>query len=122
VLALVVGKNMSRVERQGYELTEQEADALAAPAAKILARSWINRRYGHHVLGGADWILMFLALSEYIERITPLLKGRIQDLPRPRRTVQPANRPPSREEQNGNVARPAPEWSPLSHIAPSQST
>jgi hypothetical protein len=130
---LVAGTGKTKTERQTYELTEDEAENLAAPAAAILARSWVNARYGKHILGGADWILLALTLSEYTERVSPLIRERIarSRVPFPRRPRpstgdsrapgRPAGRPapaPERDQEvdDGLVASPTVPWQPYSHV------
>lgn len=120
---LVVGKGWSKAQRQEFEFTDEEADALAGPAARIMSRSWVNMRFGKHILGASDYILLALVMFDYTDRITPLVRERMRDL-RPRgnpsrgsarstRREEPAPAPPpptnnpTPEERNGLVAQSA---------------
>jgi hypothetical protein len=126
VLFLVVGRGWKKEQRREFELTDTEAEALAAPAGRILARSWINAKWGKHILGGADWIVMALTLADYTERVSPLLRERLQTLTPPRRAAKPrSTAPPSHPEENNGqvVAGPADQqWQPYAGIRGTQFT
>lgn len=112
VWALVTGKGWSKQQRTDFELTDEEAGAVAAPAARIAARSQVNARWGKHVLGASDYILLGLVLFDYTDRISPLIRERMQTLRttgggrgarRAERAPAPPPPPPVQEERNGSV-------------------
>lgn len=131
---LVAGRGFTKTQRRNYEFTDEEADAIGTPAARILARSWVNDRWGKHILGASDYILLALVLTEYTERIAPLVKERVRTLPRPQRRAQTTRQgetrparatapapPTTQETDNGVVERPVQQdWQPF--VAPSQLT
>ena len=96
---VTTGLRISADERRQLELSDEEADALSRPAARILSRSFINADYGKQIMGASDYIVMAVVLVSYAERVTPVVKQKIQ-LSRPRR--REAGR---EEQQNGPSAR-----------------
>lgn len=124
---LLSGFDVPRAERDALMLDEEEADALATPMARILARSWINQAYGKHVLGASDYVVMAIALAEYGRRTHPYLRRKLGSvIPGRRQPVRPvvdeaALRRRAAEERNGHVdGTPARPVGPV--IYPAQAT
>lgn len=94
---LVSGTDSSRDERAALEFEEEEADAIAKPASRILARSFLGRNYGHQILGGSDYIAMAVVLAVYAERVSPYVRRKLAITRRgkaaPRPTPQPMENP-----------------------------
>ena len=97
---VTTGLRISADERRQLELSDEEADALSRPAARILSRSFINADYGKQIMGASDYIVMAVVLVSYAERVTPVVKQKIQ-LSRPRRRPEAGRE----EQQNGPSAR-----------------
>lgn len=116
---LVLGKGWTKQQRVEFEFTDDEADAIATPAARILARSWVNDRWGKNILGASDYILLALVAWDYTDRISPLIRDRVGDvrLRRPGRRQQsraeatpppaPHRNNPTPEERDEQLAQPA---------------
>lgn len=105
---LISGTNGDKREREDLELTNEEADGLARPLARILARSTINARYGKNILGGSDYIVMAIVLTTYVERISPAIRRKFNTVvpsrsPRPR-----VHRSTEKESSNGQLANESP--------------
>lgn len=94
--------SISKQERDDLELNEDEAEGLARPAARILARSWLNDTYGKHIMGASDYIVMMVVLTAYAERVTPAvqrkLKLRRPTAPREERATQGRKQEPQQEQ------------------------
>lgn len=92
---LISGTGASRTEREEIELTDEEAGAMARPLARILARSALNARYGKHVLGGSDYLVLAIVMTTYVERITPHVKRKVSTLwtPNPKTPKTPKESP-----------------------------
>lgn len=80
-----VGMVIGRQERDELELTGEEAEGLARPAARILARGALNARYGKHVLGSIDYLEMLVVLVAYTERVAPAVRRKMEAGRQPRR-------------------------------------
>lgn len=74
---LASGTGIRRDEREALELTDEECEAVARPLSNIIERSWLNRSYGKHVLGGSDYITLAIALVVYTERISPYIRRKM---------------------------------------------
>ena len=94
---VTTGLRISADERRQLELSDEEADALSRPAARILSRSFINADYGKQIMGASDYIVMAVVLVSYAERVTPVVRQKIE-LSRPRRR-------PKEEQDRGTSAR-----------------
>jgi hypothetical protein len=109
---LLAGSRATRAQREEFELSEAEAEGIARPASRILARSWINARWGKHILGGSDYIVLAIVLTEYGERIAPLFRAKLEQMNplahrQPQRSSQSARRSDVVEEP-GRPQQPRP--------------
>lgn len=124
---LLSGFDVPRDERDALMLQEDEAEALATPMARILARSWLNQNYGKHVLGASDYVVMAVALAEYGRRTHPYLRRKLGSvIPGRRQPTRPvvdeaALRRRAAEERNGHVDG-APAGSARPVVFPAQAT
>ena len=114
---LVAGIDVPSGEEERLMLTEEEAEALATPTARILARSWVNARWGKNVLGAGDYVMLAITTAEYARRTAPYLRRRLAsfvpgNLRRRRSGVdEPAVRRQAHQEKeaaNGHVAAGTP--------------
>lgn len=71
---LVAGTGSPRSARNELELTDAEASGMARPLARILARSFINAKYGKSVLGASDYIVLAVVVTGYAERVAPAIR------------------------------------------------
>lgn len=87
---------MSAQERESLELSDEEAEGLARPAARILARSALNDRYGKDILGATDYVIMAVVMVGYAERVSPAIKRKM-NVTGPRKTKKEMPRERERE-------------------------
>jgi hypothetical protein len=126
---LLTGLDVPKEERDSLMLQEDEAEGLATPMARILARSWLNQSYGKHVLGASDYVVMAISLAEYARRTNPYLRRRLGTLVPGRRPARPtvgvdeaALRRRAAEERNGHNVDGAPARPAGPVIFPAQAT
>lgn len=76
------------VQEQDLIVTKTEGNAIADPATRLLAQvEWVRlflARYGHLIGNADDALLLLIAISVYVERISPILG---QKFSRARRSV-----------------------------------
>lgn len=101
---LVSGFEVPKREQDSLMLTEDEAEGMARPMARILARSWVNASYGKNVLGASDYVVLAIVVAEYTKRTAPYLKRRVTSA-LPRRQQRPPTSPVrnTQEDRNGHV-------------------
>lgn len=75
-------------------LLPQEADAIAEPLARILARSQWGKKASKYLLGADDYIALSIALGAYTLRVYPLIAARVSQNRVIRPTTEPVRKTP----------------------------
>lgn len=66
--------DVRREARDFLAMTDEEAEAIAEPAASIFERSQLNKRWGKVAVRSNDYVKLGIALYDYGDRIWPFLK------------------------------------------------
>lgn len=74
VVRRVQPKEVRDEARNFLAMTDEEAAAIADPAAKIFERSALNKRWGKAAVRSNDYVKLGIALYDYGDRIWPFLK------------------------------------------------
>lgn len=69
-------------------LSPDEADAIAEPLARVIARSGLNKTYGQQLLASSDYAKLAFALASYGGRVAPVMKAKVHGYVEPARTPQ----------------------------------
>ena len=72
-------------------MTPDEAHAIAEPAARILARTGINKKFGSKLVQSNDYIALIMACGAYGLRAMPAVGAKVASnvqVPKPSRSVR----------------------------------
>ncbi len=61
-------------------MTKTEASAIAHPAARIIARSGINERFGAQLIQSNDYLALAMALGSYLFRAVPAVSNKVRSI------------------------------------------